>query len=395
MRRGRRAAVRVLRRARHRRPSAAASSSSRCATPTCRASTSSSARARANGVPGLRAARRRPSCASRARGDRRSRRCTRPQTGIVDFARGRRRLRARRRGARRRDPHRRRRARACRPAATASSSRSATARASTARARGRLRRRLVGPARRGVRRAAGRADRPVPRRLPESCAPERTHLVRGQIYPVPDPALPFLGVHLSRTIAGDVLLGPTALLAGARDAYRCARAPRRPRRHAALARHRRLMRAGGGPARASSPTRRAARLLVRDAAPLRARRSRRTTSSPGPAGVRAQARRPRRRAARRLRVRRAPARALHVVNAPSPRRHGFAGDRGPRGGLALSVPVTVREALVHLALFGRCQVRVGGDLGLDLASAGKISGFSASFGSVFARISLTPLTGEM
>jgi (S)-2-hydroxyglutarate dehydrogenase len=37
-------------------------------------------------------------------------------------------------------------------------------------------------------------------------------LVRGQIYPVPDPALPFLGVHLSRTVGGDVLVGPTALL---------------------------------------------------------------------------------------------------------------------------------------------------------------------------------------
>ena len=51
-------------------------------------------------------------------------------------------------------------------------------------------------------------------------APERAGLVRGQIYPVPDPALPFLGVHLSRTIDGDVLVGPTALLAPARDAYR-------------------------------------------------------------------------------------------------------------------------------------------------------------------------------
>ena len=50
--------------------------------------------------------------------------------------------------------------------------------------------------------------------------PDRAHLVRGQIYPVPDPALPFLGVHLSRTIDGDVLIGPTALLAPARDAYR-------------------------------------------------------------------------------------------------------------------------------------------------------------------------------
>jgi L-2-hydroxyglutarate oxidase len=50
-------------------------------------------------------------------------------------------------------------------------------------------------------------------------APERTGLVRGQVYPVPDPALPFLGVHFSRTIAGEVIIGPTALLAGARDAY--------------------------------------------------------------------------------------------------------------------------------------------------------------------------------
>ena len=56
--------------------------------------------------------------------------------------------------------------------------------------------------------------------------PDRTHLVRGQIYPVPDPSLPFLGVHLSRTIGGDVLLGPTALLAGARDAYRLSRVRR-------------------------------------------------------------------------------------------------------------------------------------------------------------------------
>jgi 2-hydroxyglutarate dehydrogenase len=42
--------------------------------------------------------------------------------------------------------------------------------------------------------------------------PERRHLVRGLIYPVPDPALPFLGVHLTRHIGGEVLLGPTALL---------------------------------------------------------------------------------------------------------------------------------------------------------------------------------------
>ncbi len=49
--------------------------------------------------------------------------------------------------------------------------------------------------------------------------PERRQLVRSLIYPVPDPSLPFLGVHLTKHIDGDVLIGPTALLAGARDAY--------------------------------------------------------------------------------------------------------------------------------------------------------------------------------
>jgi (S)-2-hydroxyglutarate dehydrogenase len=39
-------------------------------------------------------------------------------------------------------------------------------------------------------------------------------LVRGLIYPVPDPDLPFLGVHLTRHISGDVLLGPSAMLIG-------------------------------------------------------------------------------------------------------------------------------------------------------------------------------------
>lgn len=53
--------------------------------------------------------------------------------------------------------------------------------------------------------------------------PEARGLVRGLIYPVPDPALPFLGVHLTRRIDGEVLLGPSALLVGARDAYRLRR----------------------------------------------------------------------------------------------------------------------------------------------------------------------------
>ncbi len=53
--------------------------------------------------------------------------------------------------------------------------------------------------------------------------PERRDLVRASIYPVPDPELPFLGGHLTRTIDGEVLLGPSALMVGARDAYRPAR----------------------------------------------------------------------------------------------------------------------------------------------------------------------------
>ena len=43
--------------------------------------------------------------------------------------------------------------------------------------------------------------------------PDRAHLVRGLIYPVADPSLPFLGVHLTRHIGGEVSLGPSALLA--------------------------------------------------------------------------------------------------------------------------------------------------------------------------------------
>jgi (S)-2-hydroxyglutarate dehydrogenase len=42
--------------------------------------------------------------------------------------------------------------------------------------------------------------------------PDRRDLVRGLLYPVPDPALPFLGVHISRHVDGEVILGPTALL---------------------------------------------------------------------------------------------------------------------------------------------------------------------------------------
>ena len=44
--------------------------------------------------------------------------------------------------------------------------------------------------------------------------------VRASVYPVPDPDLPFLGAHLTRTLDGRLLVGPSALIAPARDAYR-------------------------------------------------------------------------------------------------------------------------------------------------------------------------------
>jgi len=50
--------------------------------------------------------------------------------------------------------------------------------------------------------------------------PERQHLVRHLIYPVPDPKFPFLGVHFTRLIHGGIEAGPNAVLAFAREGYR-------------------------------------------------------------------------------------------------------------------------------------------------------------------------------
>ena len=49
--------------------------------------------------------------------------------------------------------------------------------------------------------------------------PERRDLVRGTIYPVPDPTFPFLGVHLTSTVDGEVEAGPNAVFAFAREGY--------------------------------------------------------------------------------------------------------------------------------------------------------------------------------
>jgi L-2-hydroxyglutarate oxidase LhgO len=65
---------------------------------------------------------------------------------------------------------------------------------------------------------------PAPRILPFrgeywELAPERTDLVRGMIYPVPDPRFPFLGVHFTRGVYDAVHVGPNAVPALAREGY--------------------------------------------------------------------------------------------------------------------------------------------------------------------------------
>jgi (S)-2-hydroxyglutarate dehydrogenase len=141
--------------------------------------------------------------------------------------------------------------------------------------------------------------------------------VRGNVYPVPDPALPFLGAHVTRGLAGKVTIGPSALIAPARDAYRLSRLRGRdlaetlawPGTWRLALRHRRA---------AAVELRRAAsrRAFAADAARLvpvlRERRLRR-----GPTGVRAQA------LARDGTlvddfVLHLTERAVHVRNAPSP-----------------------------------------------------------------------------
>ena len=52
-------------------------------------------------------------------------------------------------------------------------------------------------------------------RLPKS----RAGLIRHLIYPIPDPALPFVGIHLTKTIDGGIIAGPNAVLGLAREGY--------------------------------------------------------------------------------------------------------------------------------------------------------------------------------
>jgi len=147
--------------------------------------------------------------------------------------------------------------------------------------------------------------------------PERAHLVRGLVYPVPDPALSFLGVHATRRPDEAVWIGPNAVPALAREGYaRGARSAEDLRDLARDARVLRLMarhwRAGVAElARDRSP-----RLLVRA---LRRYLPELTAADllPGPCGIRAQAVDRRGRLIDDFVVSRA-GRAVHVRNAPSP-----------------------------------------------------------------------------
>lgn len=68
-------------------------------------------------------------------------------------------------------------------------------------------------------------DRAEPRIVPfrgeyMRVSPEKATMVRGLIYPVPDPRYPFLGVHYTRRVSGDLEVGPNAVLALSREGYR-------------------------------------------------------------------------------------------------------------------------------------------------------------------------------
>jgi len=147
--------------------------------------------------------------------------------------------------------------------------------------------------------------------------PEAAKLVRANVYPVPEPDLPFLGAHLTRTMAGDVLIGPSALMAPARDAYRLATL--RPRDLAQTLAWPGTWRLAGKHWRAAlSEAHHAAsrRSFVAEAARF-VPELRGVKAKPGPAGIRAQALGRDGKLVDDFVVHRTE-RAIHVRNAPSP-----------------------------------------------------------------------------
>ncbi|HET8970676.1 MAG TPA: L-2-hydroxyglutarate oxidase [Candidatus Nanopelagicales bacterium] len=147
--------------------------------------------------------------------------------------------------------------------------------------------------------------------------PGYEHLVTGLIYPVPDPTLPFLGVHLTKMIGGGVHAGPNAVLALAREGYSWRDV--KPKDVADYLRWpglwrlgKRYWRTGAGEV-ARSLSRRRFLASLRELVPALPDDSLR----PAPAGVRAQALRRDGSLVDDFAYLRA-ARQIHVLNAPSP-----------------------------------------------------------------------------
>ncbi len=149
-----------------------------------------------------------------------------------------------------------------------------------------------------------------------SLRPEQS-VVRGLIYPVPDPEFPFLGVHFTKRIQGDVEAGPNAVLAFAREGYRLGII--RLSEFAGTLAYRgfwamaaRYWRTGIYEMYRSLSKRTFLRDLQKLVPDLRA-----TDMIPGGTGVRAQAVSPDGSLVDDFRIRESP-RAIHVLNAPSP-----------------------------------------------------------------------------
>jgi (S)-2-hydroxyglutarate dehydrogenase len=147
--------------------------------------------------------------------------------------------------------------------------------------------------------------------------PERHDLVRGLIYPVPDPEFPFLGVHFTRTVHGEVEAGPNAVLAFAREGYRLGRIHLREFAGTLgysgfWAMARRYWRTGSYEMYRSVSKRAFVRALQRLIPEVKA-----ADVAPGGAGVRAQAVAEDGSLVDDFRIVRSPD-AIHVLNAPSP-----------------------------------------------------------------------------
>lgn len=146
---------------------------------------------------------------------------------------------------------------------------------------------------------------------------EGSGLVKGLVYPVPDPSLPFLGIHLTRRVDDDVLAGPTNVLAWTREAYR--RWPPHPREAARTLTERNFLRFCSR--RLGSGLRELLRNPSDEAFLASCRRFvpelEASHLGPGPVGVRAQAVSRSGKLLDDFRIVEGPG-AVHLVNAPSP-----------------------------------------------------------------------------